>query len=503
MSKEEKKLRLFNTLTLSVEPLELQEPGHLRMYSCGPTVYDYAHIGNFRTFLTADLIVRTARAIGLKTTYVSNITDVGHLTEDDMADTSGEDRMSRALQTEEGRFPNVWALADHFTEVLCDNWGQLNLIEPDVRPRASQHMREQILTVERLIDAGHAYETENAVYFSVPSFPEYGKLSGNTQADQLEAGVRDVVIDSEKRDPRDFALWKKDEKHLMQWYSPWGWGFPGWHLECSVMAMQYLGESFDLHAGGEDLIFPHHECEIAQAESLTGKAFAKYWVHTRFLQVEGKKMSKSEGNYLVPEELMKPVDEGGRGIEPAALRLALISGYYRKPYNFTEKHLRDSARIVSRYRKLARRAHEALSGPTNGVEQLAEALDASYEACLGAMLEDLNTPKALAAALEGVKAAEKVQSLSSADGRLVSEWLDKVDALLGFVAAPEQVAEPGADKDEALAEAVETLIEERAAARSERNWARADEIRDELDAMGVELQDSAEGTTWRLKTATK
>jgi len=502
MPTQDKIFRLFNTLTGKVEPLQLHDPRHLRMYSCGPTVYSFAHIGNFRTFLTADLIVRTARAIGLKTRYVSNITDVGHLTEDDVADAGGEDRMLKALLSAEGqRFPNVWALADYYTDVLRENWHQLNLIEPDVRPRASQHMREQILTIEKLLETKHAYETENAIYFSVSSFPDYGKLSGNINADQLEAGVRDVVMDEEKRDPRDFALWKKDDKHLMQWYSPWGWGFPGWHLECSVMAIQYLGESFDLHAGGEDLIFPHHECEIAQAESLTHKPFAKHWIHTRFLQVEGKKMSKSEGNYLVPEQLLAPVEAGGEGVDPAALRLALISGYYRKPYNFTMKHLHDSAGIVNRYRKLAERAREAAGGGTNGADQVGNALDGSYEATLDAMLDDLNTPKALAAALEGVKAVERTKSLSSSDARRILDWLERIDGLLGFADTSAVVSESGSgsEEDPALAQAVESLIRERAAARSQKNWARADEIRAELDAMGVELQDSPEGTTWRKK----
>lgn len=502
MSKQETTFRLFNTLTGKVEPLHLIEAGRLRMYSCGPTVYAYAHIGNFRTFLTADLIVRTARATGLATSYVSNITDVGHLTEDDMADSSGEDRMSKALYSDEGRrFPNVWALADYYTNVLCSNWQQLNLLEPDVRPRASQHMREQILTVSRLIETGHAYETKDAVYFSVASFPDYGRLSGNVDAEHLTAGVRDVVMDAEKRDQRDFALWKKDDKHLMQWHSPWGWGFPGWHLECSVMAMQYLGESFDLHAGGEDLIFPHHECEIAQSESITGKTFARHWVHTRFLKVEGEKMSKSAGNYLTPQDLLTPVAEGGQGIDPSALRLALISGHYRKPYNFTQKHLKDSARIIERYRKVAERAAEAAAGGTNGADQVRAALDESYEACLNGMLDDLNTPKALAAALEGVKAVERTASLSAADGRSVLEWLELVEALLGIVTAPTQSGTAHeVDDSSEFAESVEELIRERTDARARKDWSRADEIRAELDAMGVELQDSADGTTWRRKS---
>ena len=253
-------LCLYNTLTHEVEPVETIEPGHLRFYSCGPTVYTYAHIGNFRSFLTADLIVRTAKAIGWDTTFVSNVTDVGHLTQDDLVDPSGEDKMANALEREGERFANIYDLARFYTEALITDWHALNLREPDVRPRATEHVTHQIKAVEQLVDKGHAYETEQGIYFSVESFPEYGKLSGNRSADDLEAGVREELIDDpDKRDPRDFALWKKDPDHLMQWHSPWGWGFPGWHIECSVMSMEYLGDHFDLHTGGEDLIFPHHE----------------------------------------------------------------------------------------------------------------------------------------------------------------------------------------------------------------------------------------------------
>ncbi|MCH8959938.1 MAG: cysteine--tRNA ligase, partial [Bacteroidetes bacterium] len=294
----EPSFQLYNSLTRRVESLDLLEPGHLRFYACGPTVYSYAHIGNFRSFLTADLILRTAQAIGWETTYVSNVTDVGHLTEDDYADAGGEDRMVKALRSKEGeRFANVWDLARYYTEVLLEDWHLLNLREPDVRPRATEHVMQQIKAVEQLLEKGHAYETAQGIYFSVESFPDYGKLSGNTASDQLEEGGRDLVHDAEKHNPRDFALWKKDPTHLMQWHSPWGWGFPGWHIECSVMSMTYLGEQFDLHTGGEDNIFPHHECEIAQAESMTGRPWVRHWVHTRFLQVEGEKMAKSAGNF--------------------------------------------------------------------------------------------------------------------------------------------------------------------------------------------------------------
>jgi cysteinyl-tRNA synthetase len=490
--------RLYNTLNRRVEPVRTQSTGLLRIYSCGPTVYSYAHIGNFRTFLTTDLVLRTAHAIGWDTRYVSNITDVGHLSEDDVADAGGEDRMAKALKSNEGQqFPNVWSLADHYTKALLDDWSALNLLEPDVRPRATQHMREQILAIEALIEGGHAYETENAVYFSVPSFADYGKLSGNRDAESLEAGIRDIVVDSEKRDPRDFALWKKDDKHLMQWYSPWGWGFPGWHLECSVMATQYLGESIDIHAGGEDLIFPHHECEIAQAESTSDAPFANHWVHTRFLQVEGKKMSKSEGNYLIPRELMEEVD-------PLALRLALISGYYRKPFNFTYKNLDDSAAIVERLQKVTLEAIAQVDGfdddASPAKDELSNRLDESYSSALEAMCDDLNTPRALAGLMSGLKLIEKSSALDPVSAAKSIEWLEKMNDLLGIIShggVKEIAVHQPTETQASDAEEIDALVDERNEARTAKDWGRADEIRDQLSEMGIELVDGPDGTTWK------
>ena len=493
--------QLFNTLTNRVEPLVPRDPEFLRMYSCGPTVYSYAHIGNFRTFLTADLIRRTAMAIGWKVLYVSNITDVGHLTEDDVADASGEDKMAAALRTEEGRrFANVWDLARYYTQALLDDWAALNLHEPDVRPRATEHITQQIEAIERLIERGHAYETENAVYFSVESFPKYGQLSGNRAADQLEAGVRDVVIDPDKRDPRDFALWKKDDKHLMQWYSPFGRGFPGWHIECSVMSMQYLGPHFDLHGGGEDLIFPHHECEIAQSEGLTGEPFADMWVHTRFLQVEGQKMAKSAGNFFTVRDLTAPESEGGRGVDPLALRLALISGHYRRPYNFTFKTLHDCARIIERFRAAEEIAEHAQAAGNPGDVPLHDVLEDVYHRTLAAMLDDLNTPEAIAAALEGIKWIHKFDgSMSASAAASARQWLERTNQLLGLYKYDNGLQRPSGTGPDPLAERVERLLAERTAARNNRDYARADAIRDELEQMGIEVMDTPEGPRWKKK----
>lgn len=480
-------------MTRKVKELLPLEPGHLRFYSCGPTVYSYAHIGNFRTFLTADLVVRTAEAIGWKVSYVTNITDVGHLTQDDIADSEGEDRMEKALKSKDGeRFHNVWELAEYYADQLREDWASLNLREPMVRPKATQHMTDQIKAVETLIAEGHAYETPSGVYFDVASVKDYGKLSGNRQ-DDLKRGVRDVVEDENKRHPADFALWKKDPKHLMQWFSPFGWGFPGWHIECSVMARDYLGDTLDLHGGGEDLIFPHHECEIAQSESLTGKPFANHWIHTRFLQVNGEKMAKRTGNYYTVRDLL------AKGADPLAIRYALISGVYGKPLNFTDQSLMDATRNVQRFkdaRALAR------SASADGEDRLLPPLNDLYREALDAMLSDLNTSVALAKALEGARLIlREGEAISRASAASASEFLEQINALLGVIAHENGWGDQAACAPEPAADiaAIEALIEERAQAKRNKDFARADAIRAELDAQGIELRDAPDGTSWVRK----
>lgn len=489
--------RLYDTLTRTVKPLVLAEPGHLRFYSCGPTVYSYAHIGNFRTFLTGDLVVRTAEGLGWKVSYVSNITDVGHLTSDD--EESGEDRMEKGLKSKEGeRFVNVWDLADYYADCFKQDWDRLNLRRPLVWPRATQHMREQILAIEQLVTSGNAYETPTGVYFSVESFDEYGKLSGNRDRENLYQAVRNVVQDENKRSPADFALWKKDDKHLMQWYSPWGWGFPGWHIECSVMAMQYLGETIDLHAGGEDLVFPHHECEIAQSECLTHKPFANHWMHTRFLQVDGEKMSKSLGNFYTVRDLVE-----GKGVDPLALRYALISVPYGKPLNFTMQTLRDATKNIERYRECERLARAAQDRPM-GEDRVSDELDALAQATLEALCDDLNTSVALAKALEGTGVIfREGPAMTGASARSALRYLQKVGDLLGIVRIDEGRSGDGEGAREATGDqpphVVVELAERRQEAKRSKDFALADRLRAEIEAEGWEVRDTPEGSQIRRK----
>jgi cysteinyl-tRNA synthetase len=485
--------RLYDTLENRLKPLELGEPGHLRFYSCGPTVYSYAHIGNFRSFLTGDLVVRTARAMGWRVTWVTNITDVGHMTQDDVADAGGEDKMERALRSKEGeQFANVWDLAEYYEDAYKQDWRRLNFSDPEVRPRATQHVREQILAAQELIDKGFAYETPTGVYFSVAAFPEYGKLSGNTQENLKKAVREELVVDDNKRDSADFAIWKKDDKHLMQWYSPYGWGFPGWHIECSVMARQYLGDTIDLHSGGEDNIFPHHECEIAQSEALTGKPFSRQWIHTRFLQVNGEKMSKSLGNFYTVRGLLE------KGFHPLAIRWTLLTGHYNKQLNFTDQGLEDAERHVERMIRAWDLASSA-SGP--GEDRLAAELDVLYHEALAAMANDLNTSVALAKALEGAKAiVREGEAMNAATGESAQRFLNQINGLLGIVRSVYDdvisVVPTGPVVEEAR---ILALIEERTAAKKAKNFARSDEIRDLLAAEGIELRDTPGGTEWSVK----
>ncbi|MFH1732074.1 MAG: cysteine--tRNA ligase [Planctomycetota bacterium] len=465
-------MQLYNTLTNRKEEFVPLEPGKVRMYNCGPTVYMYAHIGNFRSFMLADLLRRFFEYKGLDVNQVMNITDVGHLTSD--AD-DGEDKLEKAAR-EEAKDP--WQIAEFYMNAFFDDIDALNIRRATVYPRATEHVGDMIGTVERLIEKGHAYVVNGCVYYDVTSFPDYGKLSGNT-LDRLQAGAR-LDVNPDKKNPHDFSLWVTDPTHIMKWESPWGVGYPGWHLECSTMSQKYLGDTLDIHTGGEDNIFPHHECEIAQSEGATGVQFVKYWLHARFLQVEGQKMSKSLGNFFTLKDLIE------KGLDPMAIRYTLLASHYRQSMNFTFEGVEASAGAIRRLKEFVSNMEQAAGGGENpGVAKLIENAEADFEAALD---DDLNIAGALAHLFDFVRDVNKL-GVGKADGAKCAALVRKFDAILGVL--------PAAETEHVLDAEIQKLVDEREAARTSRDFARADAIRDELHAQGIILEDTPGGVRWK------
>ena len=469
--------QVFDSLTKEKRVFEPLEPGVVRMYNCGPTVYGRVHVGNLRTFLFADTLRRWLEVLGYEVRQVMNITDVGHLLDD--AD-EGEDKIE-AQARRERRDP--WEISRGFTELFLRDVRELGLREPRVRPKASEHIPEMLALIEGLIAKGFAYQVGGDVYYEVAKFPRYGRLSGNTVA-ELEAGAR-IQVREEKRHPADFALWKSDPGHIMKWASRFGPdGFPGWHIECSAMAQKHLGDVLDLHTGGEDNVFPHHECEIAQSEAFTGKPFARYWMHSKFLQVDGGKMSKSLGNVWNLDDVKS------RGFTPRQLRFALIRGHYRGPLNFTWGILEEARSALEKLDELcadvraAARGERAATADQAGREAVALAR-ARFDA---GMNDDLNVPQALAALFE-LRGVLRESGLGRAAAQEALSFLEHAQAALGVL----QLAEQTLDTE------MRELIAARAEARSKKDWAASDRIRDRIAALGVVLQDTPQGVVWRRK----
>ncbi len=558
-------LKLKNSYTKAIETFEPCDPASktVTLYSCGPTVYSYAHIGNMKSFLVADILRRTIEKLGFKVRQVMNITDVGHMTEDHLADATGEDKLARAAR-ELGTDP--YKVAEHFEAAFARDATALRLAiykgaeatDRALHPRATAHVPEMLVMIDRLIARGYAYpDSAGQVYFEVSKFPAYGQLSGKV-LDELEAGSR-VAVREEKRDPRDFALWKVDDKHLMTWdpHGPEGWpegdyerfrtlapggvdarikaGFPGWHIECSAMARAHLGSVIDLHTGGEDNIFPHHECEIAQSFGAADEpnppvSFVKYWVHGRHLLVDGKKMSKRDGTFFTARELFDPKEcgkddlaarltaigfEGGK-VPPAVLRCALISNHHLQPMNFTFDVLVQAKanveRIQSRYERLLEASGDG--EPSGEVVAMMRACEAEFDA---ALCDDLNMPVALAAVFKLVSELNQ-RTLSSGDATAALGVIDRIDSVLdvldrrvrsGIVPkATLDANESGAGLPDLVqlranasldAGRIESLVLHRHAAKKRRDFATADAVRKELDAQGVGLEDLPAGVRWRLK----
>jgi cysteinyl-tRNA synthetase len=471
--------QVYNTLARRKEPFRSLEPGVVRMYNCGPTVYSRPHVGNYRAFLFADVLRRWLESSGYEVRQVMNITDVGHLT-DDTAD-EGEDKIEAQARREK---LDPFEIASGYERQFLADLRELGAEPAMAYPRATEHVPEMLAMIEALLDKGCAYEVDGNVYFEVATFPEYGKLSGN-RAEELEAGAR-IAVNDQKRHPHDFALWKSDPHHLMKWPSRFGPdGFPGWHIECSAMARRHLGEQIDIHTGGEDNIFPHHECEIAQTESLTGRPFATYWMHSKFLQVDGGKMSKSLGNVWNLDDVR------ARGFDPRVLRYALIRAHYRQPLNFTWDAMKDAQSALESLDDLVVRLRSTQRG-VGAAEEPAAGRDLVEEArrvFAEGMDDDLNVSKALPALFN-----LRTQVL---EGRLGSEAAGEA---LGFVREANHVLAVIQTEDQLLDADVEQLIAERQAARKARDFARADAIRDELAAKGIALEDTPQGVVWKRRS---
>ncbi len=494
-------IKFYNTLTNATETFQPADTDCVRMYSCGPTVYDFAHIGNFRSFLFADVIRRTLEFFGHKVHHVMNITDVGHMTDDANADGGGQDKMQVAAarvkeDKKSGKVPegavqnpdDPYQIAEYYMNAFLDDAKLLGVkvaSEPDNILRATENIDVMQEMITQLLKNGHAYVgPDRVVYYSVESFPAYGKLSGNT-LDRLLTGAGGRISDenqSNKKHPADFMLWKPDHSHIMKWKSPWGMGYPGWHIECSCMARKRLGRDvIDIHTGGEDLIFPHHECEIAQTCGATGKdKFANIWMHARFLMVEGEKMSKSKGNFWTVRDVLEGRATGTQ-VHPAVLRLELIKSHYRANMNFTKKGLLDSAGAVKRLTEFRARLEAACGGK-------AEPVDLSYpilKEFADALADDLNIAGALGAILPWASSTPE-------DAGAALGALNRINEVLAVAPLGASDGDSGAVSGDQSA--IEDLCRQIDDARQRKDWPTADGLRKDIESRGYTVKNSPNGT---------
>jgi cysteinyl-tRNA synthetase len=490
-------LKLHNTLTRSKDEFVPLREGKVGIYVCGPTVYGHAHLGHAKSYISFDVLVRYLRYLGYDVTYIQNITDVGHLT--DNAD-QGEDKLAVQAKKEQ---KHPMALAEYYTASFFADMDKLNCLRPDISPRASGHIPEQIALVETLLAKGYAYEAGGSVYFDVSKFKDYGKLSGRN-TEEMMAGAR-VEVSTEKRNPADFALWKKAEpNHIMQWDSPWGKGYPGWHLECSAMSMKYLGATLDIHGGGLENQFPHHECEIAQSEGANGVQFVRYWLHNNMVTVDGQKMGKSLGNFINVKQVFSGEHERlSRPYEPLAVRQLVLNSHYRSPLDFSDAALFAAQsgldKITSAVKSLRKAAKHAVAGEVD--KAVAAELEALTSRFRQAMDDDMNTSVALSVMFDMVRLATRLLENNGTSAQTllaVENVFRKLGGdVLGIVL--EDYVEAGGSDDALLDYLVQSAIAARADARKSKDFAKADGIRKKLEELGITLEDGPQGTTWRRK----
>lgn len=489
MSVSKGPFHLTNTLTRNKEVFKPLNPPHVGMYVCGPTVYSDVHLGNVRTFLTFDILYRWLKTLGYQVRYVRNITDVGHLVGDVDA---GEDKIAERARLEQ---LEPMEIVHKYTEGFREVMRTFNILTPSIEPSATGHIIEQIAMVQRIIDNGYAYEVNGSVYFDVPKYAkthEYGTLSGR-KIDDLMANTRGTEGQADKRSPLDFAIWKNAEKgHLMHWPSPWGKGFPGWHLECSVMSTKYLGSSFDIHGGGMDLKFPHHECEIAQSVAADGEAPVRYWVHGNMLTVNGRKMAKSEGNGFTPEQLLTGNHQLlERGYSAMTVRFFILQGHYSSTLDFSNEALQAAEKGFLKLMSAVATLDGIEAAPDSDTD-----VSAFEQKCYDAMNDDLNTPILIAQLFDGVKTINSAKDGKTSISKADLQELKRVYHTFVFEVLGLKGDAEGSGDDESLDDVMKIMIELRATAKANKDFAIADQIRDELAAIGIKLMDSKEGTSW-------
>ncbi|QYA25482.1 cysteine--tRNA ligase [Gramella sp. MT6] len=490
---QEQSLILYNSMSGEKEVFTPINEGNVGMYVCGPTVYSNVHLGNCRTFISFDLVFRYLKHLGYKVRYVRNITDAGHLEND--AD-SGEDRISKKARIEQIEPMEV---VQKYTVDFHNILQKFNNLPPSIEPTATGHIVEQIEIIKTILENGFAYEANGSVYFDVLKFNKehsYGRLSGRAIEDMI-ANTRELQAQSDKKNPQDFALWKKAEpQHIMRWPSPWSDGFPGWHLECTVMSTKYLGEEFDIHGGGMDLKFPHHECEIAQGEAATGKSPVNYWLHANMLTLNGKKMAKSTGNFILPEQIFTGNNDVlTKAFSPNVVRFFILQAHYRSILDFSSEALLGSEKGFNR-----------LMEAYYSVEDLPVSDNTSFDlagwkqSCYDAMNDDFNSPIVIAKLFDAVKTINSIKdgsvTITEADrGELKSTMSNFMFDILGLLDGVSE-NENGQEK---LTGTIELLIKLRAEARSNKNFALSDQIRDQLEEIGIQLKDGKEGTSFSVK----